>query len=145
MAVPYAATPSPNDPARAAVAAYFQTVEAIQPGLSGDPETMAQQVVAGLGKGDTSGFDEMIQQAQVARKRLSLIAPPQPCIAYHRDSLASLDAGLDMMQVMKKAFSSSDQETSMLDLTDRANALKARSEALQLQEKALKQRYGLTK
>ena len=127
------------------MAAYFQAVENIQPGSNGDPETMAQQVVAGLGKGDTSGFDGMIQQAQVARNRLSAITPPQPCTAYHRESLASLDASLDLMRDMKKALSSPEQDSSVLKIAERANALKTRTEALQLQEKSLKQRFGLMK
>ena len=135
----------PSGPERAAVAAYFQTVENIQPGSSGDPESMARQVVAGLSKGDTSGFDGMIQQAQVARNRLSAITPPQPCAAYHRESLESLDVGLDLMRDMKKDLSSPGQEASAINLAERANALKARTEALQLQEKALKQRFGLMK
>ncbi len=134
------------DPMRAAVAAYFKAVEYMQPASQGgNPESMAQEVVAGLGKGDMSGFDDMIKQAQETRRRLSGIAPPQPCTAYHRESLASLDAGLDLMKAMQKALSSSGQESQVLNLADQANALKARSEALQLQEKTLKQRYGLMK
>lgn len=131
------------EPARAAVAAYFQAVENIQPGSGGDPETMAQQIVAGLGKGDMTGFDGMIQQAQAARDRLSAITPPQPCAAYHRESLASLGEGLELMRALKKAISSAEPDSPVLSLADRANALKVRSEALQRQEKALKQRFGL--
>ena len=143
--VPSGAANPENDPVRAAVAAYFQAVDNLQPEASGDPETIAQQTLAGLGKGDMSGFDRMIQQTQTARSRLSAISAPPPCAAYHRESLASLDAGLDLMQTMRTALSSSGQAASLTDLTDRANALKARSEALQDKEKVLKQRYGLLK
>ncbi len=135
----------PGDPARASVAAYFQAVEAIQPPASGDPETLAQQVVAGLAKGDMSGFDGMIQQAKMARERVSAITPPQPCAAYHRESLASLDAGLELMRDMKNALSTSGQDAAAIQLADRAYALKARTDALQIQENALKQRYGVMK
>ena len=139
MAIP------PGDPTRASVAAYFQAVEAIQPPASGDPETLAQQVVAGLAKGDMSGFDGMIQQAKMARERVSAITPPQPCAAYHRESLASLDAGLELMRDMKNALSTSGQDAAAIQLADRAYALKARTDALQIQENALKQRYGVMK
>ncbi|MBL0313132.1 MAG: hypothetical protein IPP78_10565 [Holophagaceae bacterium] len=147
---PPATTPSgtaipPGDPARAFVAAYFQAVEAIQNPASGDPETIAQQVVAGLGKGDISGFDGMIQRAEATRNRLYAILPPQPCAAYHRESLASLDAGLGLMRDVKLALSAAGQEAAAIQLADRANALKARTDALQRQELALKQRYGLMK
>ena len=134
-----------NDPAHVAVAAYFQAVEGIQPASSGDPESMAQQVVAGLGKGDLSGFDGMIQQAKATRNRLAAITPPQPCAAYHRESLEGLDAGLDLMREIKKDLSSPGQEASAINLAERANALKVRTEALQFQEKSLKQRFGLRK
>jgi hypothetical protein len=127
------------------VGAYFQAVEKLQPDSGGDPEAMAQQVVAGLGKGDTSGFDGMIQQAQEARSRLSALSPPPPCADYHRESLASLDAGLELMRAMRRVLSSSEPNLQTLNLPDRANALKVRTEALQLQEKALKQRFGVTK
>jgi hypothetical protein len=132
-----------TDSLRAEVGSYFQAVERIHPASGGDPEALAQQVVAGLGKGDMTGFEALIQEAQAARNRLSALTPPQPCAAYHRESLASLDAGLDLMRAMKKALSSS--EPGSLDLESQANALKARSEALQLQEKALKQRFALVK
>lgn len=143
MTMPSVPPISPSDATRASVAAYFQAVEAIQPAASGDPETVAQQVLAGLGKGDMSGFESMIQQAQATRDHLSTLTPPQPCAAYHRDSLASLDAGLALMRDMKRALSSAGQDTAASNLADRANALKARTDALQLQEHALKQRYGL--
>jgi chaperonin cofactor prefoldin len=50
-----------------------------------------------------------------------------------------------MMRAMKKLLSSSEQGSSASDLTDQANAMKARSDALQQQEKKLKQQYGLMK
>lgn len=142
---PPTAAPPQAQAARAAVAAYFKAVDDAQPDTSGNPEAVAQQVVAGLGKGDTSGFDEMIQQAQRTRNRMAAIAPPQPCAAFHRESLASLDAGLDLMRAMKKALASSEPGPQVASLTDQANAMKTRSEALQAQEAALRQRFGLTK
>lgn len=143
---PAGAVPIPQDGSeRAAVAAYFQTVEQLQPGSMGDPEAMARNVLGGLAKGDSSGFDDLIKQAQLARHRLAAVAPPLPCAGYHLNSIACLDAGLDLMRGLKKAMASSDLDPSTLNLMDRAQAIKARTEALQEQEKALKQRYGLLK
>lgn len=130
---------------RPAVATYFRAIDSIQPQLTGDPESVAQEVMAGLGKGDTSGFDRMIQQAEATRARLSALAPPTPCAAYHRDSLACLEASLDLMHSMKQLLSAPGQGASGPDLTDQANAMKARTEALQRQEKTLRQRFGLAK
>jgi hypothetical protein len=134
--------PAPrNDPARAAVVAYFKAVEAIQPESSGDPETVAGQIAVGLGKGDTSGIDAMMQQAKDSRSRLAALTPPQPCAAYHRELLASLDGGLDMMQTLKQMMASPNPAQQAPDITSRANAMKARSDSLRNQEQDLKQRY----
>ena len=137
-----AVAPAPrNDPARAAVVAYFKAVEAIQPESSGDPETVAGQIAVGLGKGDTSGIDGMIQQAQDSRSRLAALTPPQPCAAYHKELLASLDDGLDMMRTLKQMMASPNPAQQAPDITSRANAMKARSDSLRNQEQDLKQRY----
>jgi len=139
---PSATTHAAGSSERAAVQAYFAAVERIQPAQSGDPDAVAQQLVGGLAKGDSSGLDGMFQQAQATRARLAAITAPAPCAAFHRESLAVLDGGLEMMQSLKQSLASSGQGGSALqDLSARANELKARSEALQAQEKALRQRY----
>jgi type IV secretory pathway VirB10-like protein len=134
--------PAAGSSERAAVQAYFAAVERIQPAQSGDPDAVAQQLVGGLAKGDSSGLDGMFQQAQATRARLAAITPPAPCAAFHRESLAVLDGGLEMMQSLKQSLASTGQGgTALQDLSARASELKARSEALQAQEKALRQRY----
>jgi hypothetical protein len=122
------------------VAAYFRAVEQIQPQQSGSPDAVAQQLVAGFAKGDTAGFDDLLRQAQATRDRMAALTPPSPCADYHRESLATLDGGLELMRGIRQAVSGA-AGTQTLDLAAAANALKARSEALQEQEKALKQRY----
>jgi hypothetical protein len=134
---------APGDPIRAAVVAYFRTIDQIQPGqMSGDASSMANQIVGSLSKGDTSGLDGMIQQTESARRQLFSLAPPEPCAHYHRESLASLDDGLEILHSMKKAVESSDANA-LSSLTDKGNAMRSRSEALASEEKAIRQRYGL--
>ena len=140
-AVAAAPAPPAASPVRTAVIAYFKAVDAIHPEGSGDPDTVAQEVAGGLAKGDTSGIDRMLQQSEATRARLQAITPPAVCAAYHQSLLASLDDGMDMLRLITRATSSSAPSTSTSDLTDRANAMKARSEALQLQEKKLRQQY----
>ena len=130
-----------TDPARAAVAAYFKAIESIQPETAGNPETVAMQITSGLGNGDPSGIDGMIQQAMQTRSRLAALSPPQPCAGYHRDLLASLDESLGLMRSIKQAFSSPNPSLDANTLTDAGKALKSRSDSLRSQEKALKQRY----
>ncbi len=131
------------DPLRASVVAYFEAVDHIQPGkLEGDAQGMANEMAAALTKGDTSGLDGLIQQSESSRKRLAALSPPQPCASYHRESLASLDEGIEMMRSIKKAMDTSDANA-LSALTSRGNALRSHSEALEREEKAIRQHYGL--
>ena len=137
------AAAAPNGLAeREAVAAYFKAVDRLQPDLKGDPESAAQQVMAGVSKGDTSGLEGMDQQARTARSRMAALTPPPPCAAFHQESLALMDAGQALMAGLKQAMAS--QDTARLgELSDRANALKARTDALRTQEETLRRQYGL--
>jgi len=129
------------DGERQAVLAYFRALDALQPEGKGDPEQKAQEVVAGFAKGDTSSFDGMDRQAQTARNRLAALTPPAPCTTFHQDSLALMDAGLDLMRGIRKAMASPEAASGLGDLTERANALKARTDTLKAQENALRSRY----
>ncbi len=135
-----------NDPLRPAVAAYFEALDHLQPGsLPGDSESTAQQILAGLTRGDSSGFDQMTQRAEAARTRLAAITAPAPCAAFHRESLADFDESLQMLRMVRKAMNGGDADALLTGMTDRANAMRSRAEALQREEKALRQRYGLVK
>ena len=144
---PSSAKPAPaadaDQQTRAAVTAYFKAVDALQPQSGGDPQQVAEEVVGGLGKGDTSGVDNMVQQAQATRDRLAAITPPQPCAAYHQALLASLDDGLDMLRAIRRMVTGGDPNaaSSAQTLAARANDMKTRSDALRAQEQALRKRY----
>jgi len=128
---------------RAAVVSYFHAVDRIQPGdLSGDSNAMANEIVGSLLKGDASGFDNLAKQAATTRDKLAALKPPVPCAAHHQESLALLNEELSMMQAMKKVLDSSNPGEAATELTNKSNALRARTEALQAKEKALRQKYG---
>src|ERR1035438_6551048 len=127
---------------QSSVAAYFDAIDHIQPGrMSGDPESMAQGIIGGLAKGDSSAFEGMIQQAESARAHLASILPPQPCATYHRESLASLDAGLALMRSLKAAMGAQSGDMQLSLLASQADALRKRSEELQREEQALRRLY----
>jgi hypothetical protein len=127
---------------RSSVAAYFNAIDHIQPGqMSGDPESMAQGIMGGLAKGDSSAFEGMIQQAESARAHLASILPPQPCATYHSESLASLDAGLALMRSLKAAMASQSGDVQLSPLASQADSLRKRSEELQREEQALRRLY----
>jgi hypothetical protein len=131
---------------RAAVAAYLDAVDHIQPGkMSGDAEGVANEMAGALAKGDTSGLDRMIRETEAAKESLAALTPPASCAAHHRESLGSLDDALEMLRSLKTAMELSDPAAQLSAVTTRATALRSRSEALQKEELALRQRYGLTR
>jgi hypothetical protein len=134
------------DPDRAAVSAYLDAVDHVQPGkMSGDAEGIAGEMAAALAKGDTSGLDRMIRETEAAKERLAALAPPSPCAAHHRESLGSLDDALETLRSLKSALESPEPAALLAGVTARATALRSRSEVLQKEELALRHRYGLTR
>ena len=135
-----------SDPARAEVAAYFDAIDRIHPGnMSGDAEGVASEMAGALAKGDTSGLDRMIRDTETARESLAALTPPAPCAAHYRESLGSLDDALEVLRSLKKAMESPEAAVQLTGIATRAAALRNRSEALQKEELALRQRYGLTR
>jgi hypothetical protein len=135
--------PSP-DAARAAVAAYFDAVDHLQPGaISGDAEAVANEMGAALANGDTSGLDKLIRQTEAAREKFAAVVPPPACAAFHRESLASVDDALAVVRSLKTAMESPDPAAQLANVAARANALRSRADVLQKEEQDLRQRYGL--
>jgi hypothetical protein len=129
------------DPVGAGVASYFQALEQIQPGqMSGDPEGMAKGVLEGVVKGDTSGIDGMIQQSEAARAKLGALTPPAPCVAFHHESLAALDDSLGILRSLRTGLQAGSLPA---EFATQAEGLRTRTERLQKEEKALREKYQL--
>jgi hypothetical protein len=134
------------DPARAGVAAYLEAVDRVHPGeLSGGAEDFANEMAVALAKGDSSGLDDMIRQSEAARERLAALAAPVSCAAHHRESLGSLDEGLEVLRSLKAAMDSPDPASQLATVAARATNLRSRAEALQKEEQDLRRRYGLSR
>jgi hypothetical protein len=132
-----------SDPQRFAVQAYFQALDRIAPGqLGGDPRALAQEMVAGLGRGDASGFDRLVAQAEEARAKVAALAVPASCAAFHQESLALLDENLALLKHLKGALEGREGASALGSMLARAQALQARSEALERADQALRTRYG---
>ena len=137
---------SAADPLAPVVAAYLEEVERIQPGkLSGSAEGTANEMAAALAKGDTSSLDALIRQVDASKERLAALVPPEPCSAHYRESLGSLDDAAEMLRSLKRAIGSPDPAAELASVSTRSSALRSRSEALQKEEQALRQRFGLVR
>jgi hypothetical protein len=133
-----------EDPTRAAVAAYFDTIERIQVGsTSGSAESVGQEMASALASGDTSSLDKMIRETEAAKVRLAAVNPPAPCAAHHHESLGSLDDALEVLRSLKAAMESQEPVAQLANVSARAQALRSRAEILQKEELAIKERYGL--
>ena len=133
-----------SDPMRASVAAYFDAVDHIQQGaMSGEADGIAHEMAAALASGDTSSLDKMIRQTEAAKASLAAVTPPAPCATHHRESLGSLDEALEVLRSLKAAMESSEPAAQLSRVSGRATELRSRADALQKEELALRQRYGL--
>jgi len=133
----------PESAAARAVAEYLDAVEHIQAGKLGEGEGVANEMAAALAKGDTSGLDGMIREAEAARGSLGALVPPAPCAAHYRESLESLDDALEILRALKTAMESPEPAAQLPAIATRAAALRSRAQALQREEVALRQRWGL--
>ena len=133
-----------SDPDPAAVAAYLDAVDRVQPGATGgSPEGIANELAAALANGDTSGLDGLIRETEGAKERLGALRPPAACAAHHRESLGSLDDALEVLRSLKTAMESPDPAAGLASVAAQAGALRSRAEALQREETTLRERYGL--
>ena len=146
---PAAAVSSPResergDSNRAEVAAYFEALDRMQPEkMAGSAEGVGLELASALANGDMSGLDSLIRDSESARTRLAALEPPQACANHHRESLASLDEALEMLRGLKTAMQSADPVAGLGAISSRAQALRARSEALQREEQSLREQYGV--
>jgi|GEM_PF-1202080 len=139
-------SPGGVDPASVAVAKYLDAVDQIQPAnVSGGAESIAGEMAAALARGDTTGLDGMIRDSEAARERLAALRPPEACSTHHRETLGSLDEALEMLRSLKGAMESPDPAAALANVASRANTLRTRAEALQNEDRALRQRYGLAR
>lgn len=134
------------DPVAAAVAKYLADVDQIQPAnLNGSPESVAAEMAGALARGDTSGLDAMIRQTEAAKERLAAVRPPAPCAVHYEKSLESLDDATGMLRALRSSIQSPDPVAGLAAVSARASILQGRAEALQNEDRALRQRYGLTR
>ena len=138
---PLSVMQTPDETVRAAVVAYLTAIDQIQPGqMGGDALEIANKILEGLANADTSGLDELIRRAESSRNRLAALSPPQPCTTHYQESMACMDAGLQILDSIKQAVASSDTDR-LFSLSAQANAMHSCSDRLTKEDKAIRQRF----
>lgn len=152
---PYAAeAPAPPPPAApatmansgdaAAVQSYFTQMDqlaGVNP-FGDDAQGTAEKLLASAMGGDTSGFDAMIKIANDAVAKAQAITPPSACAHYHAEMIEMLQASATVMTSLKQMIARSDSGA-LGSIAASATGLQSRASALQREQTAIKQRYGI--
>lgn len=139
-----AASGAPAASEREAVAAYFGQVERLESSFRSwsDPQQLAMQLVQQGAQGDRRGLDELLASARQARQALGEVAVPPPCREHHAESLALMDAAVDLLGRLGPALAGQDF-SALQSLATAAQDLESRTKRLQALDADLRQRYGL--
>lgn len=141
---PARATVAAEPDERAAVASYFAQIAQVEAAVRtwGDPQQLAMQLVQQATQGNRRGLDELAATARQARDTLRAVTAPPACLEHHAESLALLDAAVDLLARLGPALAAQDF-TALQALTDQGQALETRTKRLQAIEADLRSRYGL--
>jgi hypothetical protein len=137
------ANPAPRASNAAAIRDYFIRMQSIQAvGLTGDSNDVADQLLAGAMKGDSSGLDQVVKSLSDGIDKTKAIQPPPECAAYHQSMIALLTDSIGLVRSLKGALQSGDP-SSIASLAMTGNSLKSRTDALEADGKAIRARAGL--
>lgn len=129
---------------REAVAAYFGQVERLETSFRNwsDPQQLAMQLVQQGAQGDRRGLDELLATARQARQAMAEVSPPGPCREHHAESLALMDAAVDLLGRLGPALAGQDFNA-LQAVAGAGQDLEARTKRLQALDADLRQRYGV--
>ena len=103
--------PTQSSPAsKDAIRKYLAEVDKISTGTTSlhDPQGFATQLLQQSLGGDSSGFDQLLQDGQNTLSKLRSIRPPEACQEHHRLSVGQLTAALSLLAEVKSATVSMD-------------------------------------
>jgi hypothetical protein len=146
-AAPAGVVPSlaPAAPAEAArVARYFQEMETAQASAKywSDPQALAGSLVEGLGKGDRSGVDQLIDATRGALDRMKAIDVPVDCAEHHRRSLDLVEQGVGLLTSIANGVTQGDA-AALANFAGQARQLETDAKDVDALATRIKQRYGL--
>jgi hypothetical protein len=129
---------------RLEVAEYFRRMDATQSAAKtwSDPNALAQEILAGAMKGDSSGFDKLVASSAAARDGVRGIDPPPPCAEHHRLSLGLLDEAVTILTRLRDGIASGDP-SAVASIASAGTSLENRAKAVDAMAASLRAQYGL--
>jgi hypothetical protein len=129
---------------RREVAQYFSTIDGIDVGksLTGDPQALAQQILAQALGGDTSALDDLIATQRAVVQKLQGIRPPPPCAEHHRRTLALVEKTMGMTRGLREALGGGNSEA-LLGLESVGREAERESQELKSLDQQIRRAYGV--
>jgi hypothetical protein len=139
-AAPAATTPS----GQAEVAAYFAQIEAYerQAKYWSNPQEFAMALIGQGAKGDTRGFEQLIQTHRQAQEQIESMTVPLPCQEHHRRTLALLRQALRLLEALQRGVASG-SVGGLAALSGDARQLETQAREVDVLAADLKHRFGL--
>jgi hypothetical protein len=131
------------NPAREAVARYLSEVEAIegQARYWNDPQVLARTLVDQGARGETSGFDRLIETNRTALARLRSLAVPEACSEHHSATVPLMEEAIGLLERLKRGIGS--EAGSLEDVPALAQDLERRGRQVDALAAELKRRYRI--
>jgi len=132
------------NPGRAEVAAYFVQIEAYEQQAKywDNPQELAMALIGQGAKGDTRGFEQLLETHRNAQKQIESMAVPLPCQEHHRLTLAVLSQALGLLEELQRGVVSG-SAGGLVALSSDARQLETQTRAVDALAADLKRQFGL--
>lgn len=126
------------------VSRYFLETESLQSQGKywSDPQELAKALVEQAGKGDTSGFDRLIEANRRVHAELERMSVPDPCAEHHRLTLALMEEGVTLVTKVRDASVSGNAQGLEL-FTTAGHDIEARTRQVDDLAAEIKRRFGI--
>jgi hypothetical protein len=131
-------------PGQAEVAAYFVQIEAYEQQAKywGNPQEFAMALIGQGAKGNTRGFEQLIETHRDAQEQIESMTVPLPCQEHHRRTLALLSQALRLLEGLQRGVVSGNVG-GLATLSGNARQLEAQAREVDALAADLKSRFGL--
>ena len=130
---------------RDALSRYFLAIDTMGGGGGmSDPEQMATAIVTEGASGNWSSFDEIARTQQTNLSRMRQMSVPPQARDYHETTLRLMQAGVQLMEKVRRGMQSADA-MALTALSTDAQAMQLEAEQADRLAADLKTRYGLTR
>lgn len=139
-------SPTPDSSLREDVGRYFQDIESIESRGKywKDPQALAKALMDQAGKGDSSGFDRLIEANRRVRDDVRRLIVPAPCAEHSRLTLALVEEGLSLLErVRSGAMNPSEDMGALGAFATAGQDLETRAKDVDALATRIKEQFGI--